>query len=102
MDLRPEDIARKQVVGWLGGCPVYALETTGGYNMILVLRNGRLEPLAFGPHDGLVKGIAKKREPSLQFTQLEKSDDAVDHNSRIFQRYERLTGELRAQRGFKA
>jgi hypothetical protein len=101
VDLVPEEIASREMIGWLEGQPVYSVETTGGYSMVLALRsNGRLDPIGVGPHPGVAKGIAKKREPKLIFSQLAKADMDVDSNGRIFQRYEEFTVHFRATRGF--
>jgi hypothetical protein len=97
--LIPEEISARDVVGYLQGNPVYHVSTIGGYNMILVLKDGRLEPLGVGPHPGVARGIARKREPSIQFHQLQKSDENVDSNGRVFQRYEAVTDHLRAMAG---
>lgn len=87
-------------MGHLNGCPVLLITTTGGWNVVVVLRNGRLEPLGYGPHDGVAKGIARKREPRIAFSELHKTSDDVDPNGRIFRKYVILTEQLRARRGF--
>lgn len=98
-ELRPEEIKSREIVGWLNGSPCYAIETTGGFTMILCLRNGRLEPLAYSPHDRITAAIVKKREPTMKWVQLNKSEAEVD--SALVRRYEQLTMHLRASRGFR-
>lgn len=98
--LRPEEITSKQVVGWHDGCPVYLIETSGGFSMVLMLKNGKLEPLSAGPHPGVSKGLAKKRQPDIVWNQLAKSQD-FDINSSAASRWESITNHLRGLLGFK-
>lgn len=99
-DLQESDIARRELIGWCRGAPVYAVETTGGFNLILVLRNGRLEPLSQGPHPGIAIGLAKKREPAIQLVQLAKADQGLDLDGPTARYYQALSDQLRARMGF--
>lgn len=98
LDLRPEEIASREQVGWFQGAPVFLVELTGGFSFVFAMRNGRPEMLGYGPHTGVTKGIAKKAEPRIVWSELQKSDDVVDVNGRIFRRYEELTAAIRARR----
>jgi hypothetical protein len=101
MDLSAEQIASKRMIGHLGGAPVFEIETTGGLSMVVVLRNGRVEPLGSGPHRAVSRHIARKKEPSLQLHELAKNEDAAfDPNGRVVSRYEQLTSLLRRAGGF--
>lgn len=101
-EIRPEEVDKREIVGWVDGCPVYHVSTTGGYNMVFVLRHGKLEPLSTGTHDRIALGLAKKREPGIQFLSMEKSEhDLLDQDAAVAKRYEELTDHLRALRGFR-
>lgn len=98
-DLQPEDVQTREVVGWLQGAPVYSIGTTGGYQIVAVLRHGRLEPLAMGTHDRTTLALARKREPSMRLVGLEKAE-SIDLSGEVVRRYEALTAHLRVMRGF--
>jgi hypothetical protein len=99
IEFRPEEITHQEQVGWFQGAPVFFAEGAGGYSCVYAIRNGRQEILGLGPHPGVSKGIARKTEPRIQWTQLAKSDEAVDPKGRIFKRYELITARLRARQG---
>lgn len=99
-EVRPEDIQSKTLVGWHQHCPVYLITCHGGYNLVLRIRNGRLEPLSQAPHPGIAKGLAKKRVPGITWTQLQKADDGVDLNGPLARKYELITDALRRRLGY--
>lgn len=100
MNFRSEEILSQELVGWHAGAPVYAIETKGGYNVIAALRNGKLDPLARAPHRAMARAIAKRQQPDVRWTQLEKSADTLDPTSPLFRAYEAQSIALRRACGF--
>ncbi len=67
-------IASKKRIGTLEGKPVVELMTSGGLYMVVMNKNGAVDVLGTGPHRGVARFLAKKREPKLVVTELSKSD----------------------------
>lgn len=88
----PAHIASKKRIGTLDGAPVVELMTTGGLFMVCMNKNGSVETLGTGPHRGVARFLAKKREPRLVVTELSKSD-WLDETAilSVADKYERLT-----------
>lgn len=74
MQLEPEDIKTKKKVGTLDGKDVIEVETTGGFNMLVVAKGAGMETLGTGPHKCVSRHIASKRYPELRLTDLAKSE----------------------------
>lgn len=93
-------IARKEKIGHIDNDPVFAIATTGGFNMVVAVRNGKSEVISVGPHPAVARHLAKKREAKLVITELSKSEWV---NPRDFEylltKYEALTDEFRKAQG---
>jgi hypothetical protein len=74
MNVRPQEIARKERIGTFKGRPVIELELKGGYNLVVSPKGNEVEYLGAGPHRAVARHIAKKRNPDLQITALSKAD----------------------------
>ncbi len=70
--------------------------------MVVVMRNGRVEPLGAAPHLAVAKHVARKREHGIVWDELAKSSDQVDPKGRAALDAENTTSNLRTARGFKA
>ncbi len=94
--ITPDQIAYRKKVGKLGDAQVMEIGLIGGLHLIAKARpGGKTEILGAGPHRAVARHIAKKRNPEIEFTELNKSD----HIEPIFfenllPRYEGLTDEL--------
>jgi hypothetical protein len=99
MELEENQIASKELVGWDGADPVYALETKGGRAYVVEMRNGRLEECGIGPHMAVAKYIAKKLRKGIVWTGLAKADERIDPGSRLVAKYEQVTRLVRAAKG---
>jgi len=75
MDLANKALIRyKKQVGNSKGTPVYEIATTGGLYMVAKSDKGKVEILGTGPHRAISRYIAEKKDPDLEFDDLEKSD----------------------------
>jgi hypothetical protein len=88
-------IAMKKRIGSLDGKPVVELMTSGGLYMVVTNKGGSLDILGTGPHRAVARYLAKKKEPTMEVTELSKSDwlDQTSIDS-IAAKYERLTERL--------
>lgn len=101
MNISPGQVASKKKVGWLNQTPVWAIETIGGLNLMVVVRGGKAEPLAVAPHRAVAKHLARKRCPQIQWAELTKAEDAVDPGSPLVARYAAATDHVRRGLGFR-
>lgn len=95
MDIKQEHVASKKQIGTLKGKPVFQIKTTGGLVMV-VLGGGTPSVLGVGPHQGVARYIAEKKESDLKWTDLSKADYVpYDAFAFILPKYEALTEEFR-------
>lgn len=96
MDISEKQLASKKRVGKLGSSPVFELVTKGGLHLIVGTKGGKFETLGAGPHRAVARHIAKKREPEIDWNDLQKSD-YVDpaHFQFVLPDYEVLTEQIR-------
>lgn len=100
MNISAQNIASKKQVGTLKGQPVIALKTTGGFNLIVVARDGSFDTLGTGSHPAISRHIAEKREPEIQWSELSKSDYlGYESFAFLLPQYEELTMAMRAMQG---
>lgn len=99
MDIDENQIASKELVGWLDQDPVYEVEGKGGRSWIVALRKNRLVTLGVGPHIAVTRSIARKIGTRVRWTQLQKSDRPVDEGGRIFLKYLDVTERIRTEQG---
>jgi hypothetical protein len=74
MDIKPEHITRKEVIGEIKGQSVIHIRTMGGLEVLIKKNGTEVETLAVAPHIGIAKYIVQKKHPKVVFTQLHKSD----------------------------
>lgn len=99
-NISSDQIAYKKKVGTLGKDAVIELATKGGLHLIVTVHNGKVETLGTGPHRAVARHIAKKRESSIQWSDLSKSDyvDEV-HFASCLPKYEAITDAFRKAEG---
>ena len=97
MNITRKHIASEKRIGTLKGAPGVEVMTSGGLYMVVYQKSGKVETLGSGPHRAVARYIAQKREPSLEITELSKSDH-IDEAAilSVLPKYERLTDELNA------
>ena len=92
MDLSPKHLAYKKQIGLYKGKPVIECATTGGFHLIVGIKDGQQHTFGCGSHRAIARHIARKREPELEITELSKSDDidprAYEH---LLQGYQDIT-----------
>lgn len=93
--IESKQIAYKKKIGTLDGDPVMAVGLIGGLHLVVRAKGGKTETLGAGPHAAVARHLAKKRNASLELTELSKSEDL---DPSLFQdllpKYEFLTDEL--------
>jgi len=92
-----KQIATRRRIGHLGDRPVYEYGLIGGLYLITALRKeGRPEILSSGSHPAIARHVARKFAPTVEFTELAKSEDVDIRDLEPFlAKYEALTEELR-------
>jgi len=102
VEIKPEHIETKKVIGRLGAKKVFQLTTLGGLNIVVVAKAEGFETLGLGSHAKIAQHIAKKKEPSIEFTELSKSEDIpVEYFQFCLPKYEALTDAMRKRQGLK-
>lgn len=92
MNITSAHIESKRQIGTLKGRPVVEIATTGGLHLIVTPNGTGVTTLGAGPHRAVARHIAKKRNPDLQFTMLEKSEDvAIEYFEDVLPQCESLT-----------
>lgn len=90
-----DQIAYRKKVGKLGDAQLVEVGLIGGLHMIVKAKNGKTEVLGAGPHRAVARHIAKKRNPEIEFTELNKADHIEpEHYASVLQKYEELTDQL--------
>lgn len=74
LDIKPQHIARQNVVGHIKGNPVTHIRTLGGLEILCWTNKGTPEVIAAAPHIGVSNFIAQKKHPDIVFTELKKSE----------------------------
>lgn len=100
MEIRADEVEYKKKVGKLNGQAVIEVGLRGGLHLIFAQKGGKFETLGAGPHRAVARFIAKKKEPSVEYTDLNKAD-WIDpaHFQNLLPKYEGLTDQLRARQG---
>jgi hypothetical protein len=102
MQIDQKHLARKKQVGSLKGKPVFHLETTGGLSVYVSGAGGNFQVISSGPHPGVARYMAEKREPDIQLTELSKSEYVEPYLFLgILPEYEKLTDQLQKSWGKK-
>lgn len=89
MNVRSQEIDYQKQIGTLDGRPVIEIGTKGGYHIVCSPRGRKVDYLGVGPHRRVARFMAKKTAPSLNITELEKSDEiGPEHFQHLLPRYE--------------
>lgn len=98
MEIDPKEIKGKpRQIGRLKKSPVFAIQTRGGLNLVVVKKASGTETLALAPHPAISLHIALKRNPDLEITELTKGEFVpLEAYSDLVEKYEELTDEFRA------
>lgn len=97
MNITKRDLARPpKQIGTLDGKPVYEMETIGGYHIVALYKGSKVMPVSVGPHRAVSRFLAEKQEPSIKWTDLEKSAHIPSEFFQdILPEYEELSRRLR-------
>jgi hypothetical protein len=92
MDISTKHIQYKKQIGLYKGKPVMECATTGGFHIIVGIKNGAQHTFGTGSHRAIARHIARKREPELEITELSKADHVpVEAYAHLLPQYEALT-----------
>jgi len=95
LQITPEHIQSKKVIGVHKGHKVIRITTTGGLSVVAIA--GAVSEIAgAGAHPALAKYLAKKRFPDIEYNELEKSDVDPLYFQHLVPKYEAITNTLRA------
>lgn len=91
-----DQIAYRKKVGKLGDATVVEIGLIGGLHLIAKsVAGGKPEILGAGPHRAVARHIARKRNPEIVFTELNKSDHIEPmYFEDLLPQYEALTDGL--------
>lgn len=91
-----DQIAYRKKVGKLGTASVVEIGLIGGLHLIAKASpGGKAEILGAGPHRAVARHIALKRNPEIEFTDLNKADHIEpQYFEDLLPRYETLTDEF--------
>lgn len=94
--ITPDQIAYRKKVGKLGNASIMEIGLIGGLHLIAkATSSGRAEILGAGPHRAVARHIAKKRNPEIEFTELNKSDHIESmYFEDLLPKYEGVTDQL--------
>jgi len=74
MQVRPGEIASRRQIGNLNGAPVFELRTSGGYHVVVCVKKDKVDQLGVGPRRAVARFLAKKGNPELVISALDKSE----------------------------
>lgn len=82
-------------IGKLGKDPVYYSLSKGGWHIITTVGVNGKRTIGLGGHKGLATLIASKQEPSIEFTELSKSDH-VEYSALepFVDKYEKILSDI--------
>ena len=76
MVIPSDEIVYKNIIGKLGNKTVYGIGTCGGLHLIEARSaDGKREVIGAGSHRAVARHIAKKNNPDIEYTMLEKSQE---------------------------
>jgi hypothetical protein len=98
--ITPDQIAYRKKIGKLGNDNIMEIGLIGGLHLIAKAgSSGKAEILGAGPHRAVARHIAKKRNPEIQFTDLNKSDHIEpQYFEDLLPKYEGVTDQLDGRR----
>ena len=95
MDNIPEaQISYRKKIGTLDGDAVVEIGLKGGLHLVAVAKSGAksAQICGVGSHRAIARHIARKKNPTMQFNDLAKSDPVpVEHFQWLLPQYEALT-----------
>ena len=98
LNLEPVHIKSKKKVGSVNSNPVFEVLTTGGLYMNILGKGAGFEVIGTGPHRGVARFISEQRQPTVQWTDLAKSDwHDPSHFAFLLPKYIALTDAFRAR-----
>lgn len=97
MDLNAKQLAGKpKKIGHLNDKDVFGMTTKGGLSLVVSAKDGAFETLGAGPHPAVARHIAKKRNPDVTFTELNKADYIEERAyASMLPKYEAITDAVR-------
>lgn len=95
VEIPPSEIAVKRTVGKSNGKDVIYVKTIGGLHLMF-LKKDKPDLLAAAPHIGVAKFLALENDPSIEWTELSKSNHLeYSQFEHILPEYRSLTEELK-------
>lgn len=94
MDVTASEIVYKKKIGDSNSGPVLEVATKGGWHMVVVGKGKTFETIGVGPHRGVARFIAQKKEPSMVLDALEKSDISLEIPPMMLEKYELVTEKI--------
>ena len=97
MQIPQKQISYNKEIGSSEGSKVFEIGTIGGLHLIIMAKGSEFVTAGAGPHRGIARFIAKKKYPKMEFTSLEKSEDADPSTFQdLLPAYEALTDKFNA------
>jgi hypothetical protein len=90
MNISERELLYKKKIGDSDSGPVVEFATKGGWHYVAVGNGNKLEQVAVGPHRGVARFIAKKKDPSIVWSVLEKSEELLIPPV-LIEKYERVS-----------
>lgn len=95
MNILPQEVANRRIIGSLDGQDVYQIGLKGGLFILAKASKGQLEVIGSGPHRLVAQHVARKLHPRLIITELLKSEGVQEaHFIRQVPYYVELTNRL--------
>ena len=83
MNIDESEVISRKTVGKLGEDGVVELVTKGGLNLVFAKIKGKIEALGAGSHKAIARFLARKKEPGIIWSDLNKAEhvpeDAFRH-----------------------
>lgn len=87
-------------VGQHDGRDVFALQTKGGFNMVVATKGEGFETLGAGPHPCIARHIANQKYKDINWTSLNKADFVpYEDYQHLLPKYEAITTAIRRKHG---
>jgi 5-formaminoimidazole-4-carboxamide-1-beta-D-ribofuranosyl 5'-monophosphate synthetase len=93
MEVTPNEITYKKKIGSANGGDVLEVATKGGWHMVVVNKGKSFETLGVGPHRGVARFIAQKKDPTMIIHELEKSEPLFIPTNMV-QKYTAITNRF--------
>ena len=90
MNISERELLYKKKIGDASTGPVVEFATKGGWHYVAVGNGSKLEQVAVGPHRGVARFIARKKDPTIVWNILEKTEELLIHPM-LIEKYERVS-----------